>query len=61
MRLFIFYEDATPYLREGMRELGGPWLKLHAYSAEGMGSIPGWRTKILYVKRRGQKKKRRNC
>ena len=26
---------------------GGPWLRLHAFIAEGMCSIPGWGAKIL--------------
>ena len=33
------------------------WLGLHISTAEGPGSIPGWRTKILQVGWRGQNKK----
>ena len=25
------------------------WLRLHAFKAEDLGSIPGWRTKILHA------------
>ena len=33
------------------------WLRLHASTAGGPGSIPGRETKIPYASRRGQKKK----
>ena len=32
------------------------WLGLHAFTAEGPGSIPGWGTKIPQAMRRGPKK-----
>ena len=32
------------------------WLRLHASNAGGVGSIPGWGTKILHAPRCGQKK-----
>ena len=31
------------------------WLRLFASTIEGMGSTPGWETKIPYDTRRGQK------
>ena len=37
------------------------WLGLHAFTAEGQGSIPGWGTRIPQATRRGQKKKNRIC
>ena len=33
------------------------WLGLHASTAGGMGSIPGWETKIPHAKQGSQKKK----
>ena len=30
------------------------WLGLHAFAAGGMGSIPGWGTKILQVQQHGK-------
>ena len=33
------------------------WLRLHAPNARGMGSIPGWGTKIPHATGWGQKKK----
>ena len=36
------------------------WLRLHASSAGGCGSIPGRGTKIPHAARRGQKIKKRN-
>ena len=39
---------------------GGPVVKtLHASTAGGTGSIPGWGTKILHAERRSQRKKKR--
>ena len=35
------------------------WLRLHASSAEGMGSTPSWRIKIPYASWHGQKKKKK--
>ena len=32
------------------------WLGLHAFTAKGLGSIPGWGTKFLQVSRWGQEK-----
>ena len=38
------------------------WLRLSASTAEGMGSIPGWGTKIPCAVGYGQKKKKKkNC
>ena len=31
-----------------------PWLGLRAFTAEGLGSIPGWGTEILQAMWRGQ-------
>ena len=31
------------------------WLRIHAYTAEGAGSIPGWGTKIPHATRCSQK------
>ena len=36
------------------------WLRLHAPSAAGMGSIPGWRTRIPHATQHGLKKKRKD-
>ena len=36
------------------------WLGLHASTAGGTGSIPGWGTKILHAEQSGQKKKKWN-
>ena len=36
------------------------WLRLHASTAGGMGSIPGWGTKMLHALQCGKKKKK-NC
>ena len=33
------------------------WLGLHASTVGGIGSTPGWGTKILHASQRGQKKK----
>ena len=33
------------------------WLRLHASTTEGMGSVPGWGTKIPHTAWHGQKKK----
>ena len=35
------------------------WLRLCASTARGMGSIPGWGTKILHALQCGQKKKKK--
>ena len=35
------------------------WLEIHAFTAEGTGSIPGWGTKIPQDTRRSQKKKKK--
>ena len=35
------------------------WLGLCAFTAEGLGSIPGWETKFLQATRHSQKKKKR--
>ena len=32
------------------------WLRFHAFTAEGLGSIPGWGTKILQAARGAAKK-----
>ena len=34
------------------------WLGLRAFTSEGVGSIPGWGTKIPHAMWRGQKKER---
>ena len=34
------------------------WLRLHTSNAEGVGSIPGWGTKIPHATQWGQKKKK---
>ena len=34
------------------------WLALHAFNAEGLGSIPGWRSKIPHTTQLGQKKEK---
>ena len=33
----------------------GPWLRLCAANAEGMGSIPGWGTRVSHAMQNGQK------
>ena len=35
------------------------WLQLPAFTAQGLGSIPGWETKILQVMQCGQKRKKK--
>ena len=35
------------------------WLRLHVSTEGGMGSIPGWGTKIPYAVWHGQKKKKK--
>ena len=59
MTVVIFYENAIPHLREGTvgTSLVVQWLKLQASSAGGVGSIPGWGSKIPHAARCGQKKK----
>ena len=37
------------------------WLGLCAFTAESLGSVPGWGTKIPQAVRCGQKKKKRLC
>ena len=44
--------------RRGGTSLMVQWLQLHAPNAGGMGSIPGWGTKIPHATQHGQKKKR---
>ena len=34
------------------------WLGVHAFTAQGLGSIPGWGTKILQDARCGQKQRK---
>ena len=34
------------------------WLALHAFNDEGLGSVPGWRSKILHTTLLGQKKEK---
>ena len=44
--------------------LGGPVLGLHAFTAKGLNSVPGWGTKILQgaqlEKKKKERKKERN-
>ena len=44
--IFLFLFLQTFKLFAG-NSLGVQWLGLHAYTAEGLGSIPGWGVKIL--------------
>ena len=37
------------------------WLGLHAFTAEDLGSIPGWGTKIPQAVQNGQKKKNKQA
>ena len=39
--------------------LGGPVLGLHAFTAKGLNSVPGWGTKILQGAQLEKKKKRK--
>ena len=43
-----------------MKELPGTPVGLHAFTANGLGSIPGWGTKIPQTMKCSQKKKERN-
>ena len=45
--------------RKGESSLLVQWLGLLAFTAEGLGSIPSWGTKIPQAMRHGQRKKRR--
>ena len=40
--------------------LAAQWLGLHAFTAEGAGSIPGWGTKILQAVQHGQSPPKNN-
>ena len=40
--------------------LEAQWLRLHASTAGGVGSIPGWGTKIPHVMQHGQNKTKKN-
>ena len=40
-----------------MTSLAVQWLRLHASTARGTGSIPGWGTKITQAAQHGQKQK----
>ena len=46
-------------IQEFGKFLGGPVLGLHAFTAKGLNSIPGWGTKILQGAEPGKKKKRK--
>ena len=43
----------------GETSLAVQWLRLHAPNAQGIGSIPGWGTKIPHAVLCGQKKKKK--
>ena len=53
----ILIEEALKKKSSSGTSLAVQWLRLHASTAGGAGSIPGWGTKILHAVRRGQKKK----
>ena len=40
--------------------LAAQWLRLHASSGGGVGSVPGWETKILHAAWYSQKKRKRS-
>ena len=46
-------------IQEFGKFLGGPVLGLHAFTAKGLNSIPGWGTKILQGAEPGKKKKKK--
>ena len=47
-------------LEKGLQDFaGGPVVK-NVLPVQGMGSIPGWRTKIPHVSKHGQKIKQKN-
>ena len=57
-------ESCTPSISDQSRLQGGDslvvqWLGLLTFTDEGMGSIPGWGTKIPQAAQRGQKKKKK--
>ena len=43
----------------GQNSLAVQWLQLPAFTAQSLGSIPGWETKILQVVQCGQKRKKK--
>ena len=51
-------------LKKKKKELGNSlvvqWLGLHASTAGGIGSIPGWETNNLHATRHGKKRKKGN-
>ena len=58
-----FSNDAPSKERMARTSLVAQGFKLHTPIAEGMGSIPGWGTKIPYAPQQYQKKKKKmnNC
>ena len=58
MSHFVFNLNELPVFKNGGDFSGGPWLRLHAPSAGGMGSIPGWRTRIPHATQHGLKKRK---
>ena len=58
MSHFVFNLNELPVFKNGGDFPGGPWLRLHAPSAGGMGSIPGWRTRIPHATQHGLKKRK---
>ena len=53
--LFTWNQNVT----EGT-SLVAQWLRIHASTAGGVGSIPGWGTKIPHVMQHGQNKTKKN-
>ena len=47
------------YRRRIRTSIAVQWLRVHASTAAGAGSIPGWGTKILCAMQNGQKNKKR--
>ena len=50
-----FYSIASSKGGGGGTSLVVQWLRLQAASPEGMGPVPGWKTKIPYAMQHGQK------
>ena len=58
----LFADNMTVYRKYRRRirtSIADQWLRIHAFTAGGTGSIPGWGTKILSAMQNGQKKKKR--
>ena len=59
--VYLDWRTSLLYLKRKFSSIGTSpvvqWLGLHAFTAEGTGSIPGWGIKVSQAMGRGQKKK----